>query len=124
MVTKKKPCLENLLDDVDSSGAPLDPKRDIEPEYQRMSYIVADLKRHLFTVYVGFLPPEQTSSAAAATSSSGQTHVRPSIPAMEKDKHTVNTALEPKKVLVLTLINRPNAAVRVSECSSTPATRT
>ena len=74
MVTKKKPCLENLLDDVDSSGAPLDPKRDIEPEYQRMSYIVADLKRHLFTVYVGFLPPEQTSSAAAATSSSGQTH--------------------------------------------------
>ncbi len=95
----EKTTLENLLDDVDSSGAPLDPKRDIEPEYQRMSYIVVDLNHHL----LGFLSPEQTSSAAATTSSSSQTHLRPSIPAMgsmrtrdpedfEKDKHAVNAA--------------------------------
>ncbi len=43
--------LENLLDDVDSFGTSLDPKRNIEPEYQRLSMIVADLNRALFEIY-------------------------------------------------------------------------
>jgi hypothetical protein len=81
--------LENLLDDVDSSGAPLDP----------MPYLVADLNRHLFTIYVGFLPPEQTASDASKTSSSSQRHSKPSIPAMQSMR---------KHVLILN--TRPNAA--------------
>ena len=94
--------LENLLDDVDSSGAPLDPKRNIEPEYQRLSTIVADLNRALFEIYVAFLPPE-TSTDRTASSPSRATHSRPSIPKMgpvrksapspsdfEQDKYAVN----------------------------------
>jgi hypothetical protein len=68
-----------------------------------MSYLVADLNRHLFTIWVGFLPPEPPASDASKTSSGSQRHSKPSIPAMEfmrkrdhgdfeKDKHAVNAA--------------------------------
>jgi hypothetical protein len=97
--------LENLLDDVDSFDASLDPKRNIEPEYQRLSMIVADLNRALFEIYVAFLPSEPTPHDATASSSGRATHSHPSIPAMgpvrkrapspsdfEQDKYAVNAA--------------------------------
>jgi hypothetical protein len=95
--------LENLLDDVDSSGAPLDPKREIEPEYQRMSQIVAVLNRHLFTTYVRLLPHDETPFGVSTTHSSSQTRSKPSIPAMgsmrkrdpgdfKQEKYAVNAA--------------------------------
>ncbi len=95
--------LENLLDDVDSSGAPLDQKRGIEPEYHRMSQTVAELNRHLFTTYVRFLPHDDTPIGASTTHSSSQTRLKPSIPAMcsmrkrdpgdfEQEKYAVNAA--------------------------------
>jgi hypothetical protein len=97
--------LENLLDDVDSFGTSLDPKRNIEPEYQRLSMIVADLNLALFEIYVAFLPSEPTLPNATASSSGHATHSRPSIPTMgpvrkrapspsyfEQDKYAVNAA--------------------------------
>jgi hypothetical protein len=96
--------LENLLDDVDSFGAPLDPKRDIEPEYHRLSLVVADINRALFTIYVEFLPSEESVSDATATSSSRATHSRPSVPVMgpvRKSAPLPVTSNDPKKVLRL-----------------------
>ena len=49
--------LENLHTDVAADGTPLDPKRDIEPEYEILSEKVTNLNRALFIEYVVFLSP-------------------------------------------------------------------
>jgi hypothetical protein len=47
--------LENLHDDIAADGTPLDPTRDIEPEYERLSTICNNLNREMLTEYAQFL---------------------------------------------------------------------
>jgi hypothetical protein len=46
-----------VLDDVSPNGEPLDPKLNIQPEYQAMSTHVNELNRQLYEIYVAFLTP-------------------------------------------------------------------
>ena len=60
--------LENLLDDVDQDGLPLDPRRDIESTYEELGSQVDEFNRAMFTEYVKFLtvprPPTPDQLAA------------------------------------------------------------
>jgi hypothetical protein len=47
--------LEHLLDDRLADGTPLEPTRDSEPEYQRMSSLVERLNRSMLTIYAEYL---------------------------------------------------------------------
>jgi hypothetical protein len=47
--------LENLLKDEAVDGTPLDPDRDSELEYRRMSAIVERINRSMLTIYVEYL---------------------------------------------------------------------
>ncbi len=60
--------LENLLDDVDQDGNPLDPRQDIESTYEELGSQVDNFSRAMFTEYVKFLtvtlPPTPEQLAA------------------------------------------------------------
>ncbi len=47
--------LEDVLDNKTAEGIPLDPNRDIEPEYERKASYVNDLNRAMFQVYLRYL---------------------------------------------------------------------
>jgi hypothetical protein len=47
--------LENLLDDVDRDGNPLDPRRDIESTYEELGSQVDNFNRAMFTEYVNVI---------------------------------------------------------------------
>jgi hypothetical protein len=46
-----------FLDDTSPDGQPLDPQRNIQPEYQAMSTYVNELNRQLYEIYVDFITP-------------------------------------------------------------------
>jgi hypothetical protein len=60
--------LENLMDDVDQDGNPLDPRRDTESTYEDLGSRVDHLNRAMFTDYVKLLtvtgPPTPNQLAA------------------------------------------------------------
>ncbi len=51
--------LEIMHDDVNAAEEPLDPKRNIEPQYDKLSQKVVDLNRAMFILFVDFLSPSE-----------------------------------------------------------------
>ena len=56
--------LELMHDDRNAAGEPLDPKRNIEPRYDKLSQTVVDLNRRMFTLFVDFLAPSEPEHAS------------------------------------------------------------
>jgi hypothetical protein len=54
-----------LHSDIDANGARVDPKRDIEPEYQRLCGKLNDLNRNMFQVYTDHLAPFEIGKNAS-----------------------------------------------------------
>ncbi len=57
----------NLHTDVAVDGTPLDPRRNIEPEYEKLSDEVTNLNRALFIEYVSFLSPPGVRESYSST---------------------------------------------------------
>jgi hypothetical protein len=56
--------LELMHDDRNAAGEPLDPKRNIEPRYDKLSQKVVNLKRAMFTLFVDFLATSEPEHAS------------------------------------------------------------
>jgi hypothetical protein len=53
-----------MHDDMNAAGEPLNPKRNIEPRYDKLSQNVVDLNRAMFTLFVDFLAPSEPEHAS------------------------------------------------------------